>query len=370
MSPAKKAAGAAKKALPSVVALVGDEERKKERLLAELVERAGADASVLSWQKDPTEKAEGELSRLLTDHASRPLFGGAKLIVVRDGDGLVKRSGKSLAAALKVDAGNRIVLMCRALDQRTGFAKALKKAGGLIVCARPKVQTDASGAVPPGSELVQEIVADARRQGLKIDPRAAVELAGRTGNDLMLAANELEKISVYRAAAAGAPVDVTLADVEELVPQSAAWDQFQLFQEVATGRLDRALRRVRGMLDRGTVDRSGRRTTDPRSIALLLVALIHQRLKTLARFGALKSRGASKDEMLSALRIRNPGQLYYLEREASLPLIAQADACIAPIIEADRALKLSRPAGIVIERMVVQLARLAQAGRGGGRAAR
>ena len=359
----------ATKKAPPIVALVGDEELKKERLLAELIARAGADASVFSWEKGSSEKAESEVSRLLTDFASRPLFGGAKVIVVRDGDGLVKRAGKALAAAIKIDAGNRMVLLCRALDQRTAFPKALKKAGGLVVCARPKMQTDASGAVPPGSELVQEIIGDARRRGLQIDPRAAVELAGRTGNDLMLASNELEKIAVFHGRAGDAKggdagaTRVSLEDIDELVPQSAAWDQFQLFQEVATGQVDRALRRVRGMLDRGTVDRSGRRTTDPRSIGLLLVALIHQRVKTLARFASLRASGATKEEMLSALRIRNPGQLYYLEKEASLPMIRRADECIAPIATADRALKLSRPPGIVVEAMVIELARIAQAAR-------
>ncbi len=354
------------KELPGVVALVGDEERRKERLLAELIDRAGPDASVVSWQKDAAERPESEVARLLSDHASRPLFGGTKVLVARDGDALLKRAQKSLVAAIDVASGNRMILLCRNLDQRTSFAKKLKKAGGLIVCQRPRVDTDAGGAVPPGSELVREILADAKRHSLDLDPRAAAELAGRTGNDLLLASNELEKIAVHL----GGGGKVTVAIVDALVPQSAAWDQFQLFQEVATGQAGRALKRVRGMLSRGTVDRSGRRTTDPRSISLALVALLHQRLRTLARFRVLQRQGLPKEEMQRALRIRNPGQLFYLGKEASLPLVAAAETAVEALAEADRGLKLGQPPKVLLERLVVRLARAAVRGAGDGAAGR
>lgn len=360
MTPARDESTAKKglpKTLPGVVALVGDEERKKERLLQELIDRAGSDAGVVSWQKDGAEKAESEVSRLLSDYASRPLFGGTKVLVARDGDALVKRAGKALSAAIEVDSGNRLVLMMRALDQRTSFAKKLKKAGGLFVCARPRAETDASGAVPPGSELVREILAEAARRGLQLEPRAAAELAGRTGNDLLLASNELEKIATHLGD--GGDKKVTSAVIDALVPQSAAWDQFQLFQEVATGNLPWALRRVRGMIEMGTVDRGGRRTTDPRSIALALVALLHQRIRLLARFRALQARGVRGEEMQQALRIRNPGQLYYLGKEANLPIVAAAESAVAALAEADRGLKLGQPPKVLLERLVVRLARAA-----------
>ncbi len=334
--------------LPTVVVLAGDEDRAKVVLLAELTTRFGKDGDVVSWSKDDLRRPDRELSQLFSDLGSRPLFGGARLIVSRDGDDLVKRTGAGLVKALEIQSGNHLVILMRALDQRTAFAKAVKKQGGLVVCQRPKVDGDARGAA--AGELVREVVEEARRLGLEIPPDAALELAGRTGNDLLLLHNELQKLALYR----GGPGRIARSDVEALVPRSAAWDQFQLFQEVATGRVSDALRRLRGMFAEGTTDRSGRRTTDGRSIASSLLALLGRRLRLLARYRRLSARGLAKEELQRALLIKNPGQLFYLGREVNLPLVAAADEALAAMLEADRALKRSVDPALVLERLLVR----------------
>ena len=153
---------------PPVLALVGDEARAKEALLQELLARAGADAAVVSWSVDPQDKPEKELSQLLTDLRSRPLFGGRRVVVVRDGDGLVKRLGNGLAAALERDAGNTLVLMLGSLDTRTKLGKALKASGGLIACARPKAAVDGA-ATPASGELLDRLSSAAKAKGLTLD---------------------------------------------------------------------------------------------------------------------------------------------------------------------------------------------------------
>ncbi|MBI4879171.1 MAG: DNA polymerase III subunit delta [Planctomycetes bacterium] len=356
---AREAAGPAlPAALPPVIALVGDEERAKERLLAQILERAGREASVISLAAEGAERADLELPRLLADLASRPLFGGLKVIVARDGDALWKRHGKALEAALKIAAGNHLVLLMRSLDLRVRFANELKKSGGLIKCPRPRADAaafDGQGALPAASELLQAVLAEARAHGLNLAPRAAAELAGRTGNDLMLVAREMEKLSLYLAGRS----EVTLEHIAALVPRSAAWDQFQLFQEVAVGDTRAALLRLCGMLREGTTDRGGRRVNDARGIASGLAALLHQRIRLLARYRSLKAARCPEEEVQRRLAIRNPGQLYYLGKEVELPLVRRAHAAVRVLAEADRALKSSEPPETLLEPLIVRLCALA-----------
>jgi DNA polymerase III delta subunit len=347
--------------LPAVIALVGDEERIKDRLLEEIVTRAGPDAARVSWNGEAG-KPQSELSRLLFDLASRPLFGGCKVIVVRDGEGLLKRTGQGLQAALAIAAGNHLVLLLRALDNRTRLARQLKQRGGLIACVRPKAE---GGGGPAGSELIQAVQTEAGSLGLCLDGAVALELAGRTGNDLLLVAAELSKLKLYLEDRN----TVSVADVEALVPRSAGWDQFRLFQEVAGGDLKAALTRLRGMFDQGTLDRSGRRVTEPRAMAMTLLALLHNRIRLLARYRSLCRAGVKGGELQEALGIRNPGQLYYLSKEVQLPLVREAHGAVACLAEADRAIKTSQPAATVLERLIIRLSLLARrASR--GRAAR
>ena len=350
--------------VPAVIALVGDEERSKERILAEVLKRAGPDAAKISWTGEEVKPKE-ELSSLLTDLFSRPLFGGCKVIVVRDGDGLLKRVGQNLIAALDAQAGNHLVLLMRALDNRTRLAKRLKKDGGLIACARPKADSFGQADGAPGGDLIKALQSEARQHGLRMSGSVAVELAGRTGNDLLLAAGELEKLKLYLEDEA----EVTLSDVEAVVPRSAGWDQFRLFQEVATGDVRRALTRLRGMFQQGTIDRNGRRVTEPRAMAMTLLALLHNRLRLLARYSSLSAAGVKGEELRQALGIRNPGQLFYLGKEVSLPLVRRAESAVASLSEADRSIKTGQPAATVLERLVVRLSLLAGQAReaGGGK---
>lgn len=359
-----KAAAKLGKELPTVLVLVGDEERGKERLLEQVKERVGAEASLISWGGDAPGKPEAELSRLLSDLASRPLFGGAKLIVARDGDGLIKRLGNGLLAAIKLDNGNRLLLMMRNLDNRTKLAKAIKKAGGLFTCMRPKSDLPdlPSGHAAASSELLSAVLEEADRLGLRLARDAALELAGRTGNDLFLVSKELEKLSLYLHGRDDAQV-VNLRDVHELVPRSATWDQFRLFQEVATGDAQAALRRLRGMFQQGTIDRSGKRVTDPRSLSLALLAQLHNRLKLLARYRMLESSGLDRQQLQAALGIRNPGQLFYLGKEIRLPIVREADRALPALAEADRALKSSQPPAATLERLVIRLCGLVDRSR-------
>jgi len=288
--------------------------------------------------------------------------------VVRDGDAFLKRHAKSLPGVLDLKTRNRVVVLAKRLDGRTSFARKLGKAKAVFRCERPRSDAEAQGA---NGELVRAVVAQAHARGLRLEPAAAEELAGRTGNDLMLVENELEKLTLYLSDAGSngsRGVAVSRAAVEAVVPRSAAYDQFRLFEEVAVGNVAAAVRRVRGMLHEGTTDRRGKRTTDSRSIGALLVALLHNRLRMLARFRELTARGLDGEQLRAELGVRNPGQMFFLKKEASLPLVRQSSGAAeaaAALAQADRGLKTSEPPRVVLESLVVRLASIAKRARSG-----
>jgi DNA polymerase III delta subunit len=349
--------------LPSVVVLTGDDELGKDEVIAEIVRREGSGADVVDYQGDASGR-DGEVTRLARDLATRSLFGTRRVLLVRDGDGLVKRAGADLANLLNTKAGNAIVLRCTKVDARLTFFKRVKETGGLIARERPKadhLDVDPTRGIGE-SELLRSIVADATARGLRIDPDAAHELAMRVGNDRLAIANEIEKYWL----ALGGPQKgghVALRLVDELTPQSAAFEHFRLFQEVATGDLRAAALRIHGLLDRGLLDRSGKRITEPVAIAILVIAIVHQRIATLARYKAAVSRGLTREAIQSELGIKNPGQLFFLQKEAALPLVERAEDAVAALAEADRSVKTGGRAERVLPELVVRLALLARSAR-------
>ena len=102
-----------------------------------------------------------------------------------------------------------------------------------------------------------------------------------------------------------------------------------------------------------------------RTIGATVTAVLHNRIRLLARYRDLARAGVRGDELQQALGIKNPGQLFYLGKEVSLPLVARAADAAAALLEADRGLKGSEPADAVLERLVVRLAGLAQPARSG-----
>lgn len=351
--------GDAKKPQPSVIVICGDDELGKDEALAELLAREGKDADVVSWESRPGVRGDAEIVELARDLASRSLFATRRVILVKDGDGLAKRAKSALPNLLGSRAGNLLVMRCTSVDQRLAFFKRVKEEGGLVVRERPKADhLDVDFTRGAGeSALVSSIVMAARAKGMEIEIAAAHEIALRVGNDRLAIASEIEKCSLAVADRAGAEAKrITRKLVESLTPQSAAYEPFRLFTEIATGDVKGALLRTHGLLERGMVDRSGKRIVDPAAICIMIVAMLHQRLSLLARHREASARGLSREEMQKELGVKNPGQMFFLQKEANLPLLAHAEFAIEVLADADRGQKSGEPAERVLPKLVARLA--------------
>ena len=97
------------------------------------------------------------------------------------------------------------------------------------------------------NDAVRWVVASATAQGVKFGVDAARELVDALGGDLMLIANELEKLLLY----AGEQKRVTLADVETMVLAAKQRSVFELTDAISARDRARALEILQAMLATG-----------------------------------------------------------------------------------------------------------------------
>lgn len=337
--------------LPAYLVIAGDDEQRKDEILTQVRASFGKDADILDIDFDG--RGEDMVVRLARDLTTRSLFGGTRVLVLRDGDALVKKAGKALAELPIPLEGNHLILRCVSIDQRFSFFKRVKDSGGLLMCERPKadhLDLDAGNSAGE-SELLNVIQADARRRDLSLDNATALEIALRLGNDRLAIGNELAKLGMLRGDGR-----ITLADVQALTPQSALLEPFRLFQEVAVGDAGRAMTRVRGLLERGVVDRSGRRIKEPQGIALMLLATLSQKLALLGRYREAQARGLNRDQIQSLIGVKNPGQMYFLAKEVAFPIVAKAGDALIALGVADRAIKRGEDAELALMKLIGRLA--------------
>jgi DNA polymerase-3 subunit delta len=172
---------AVKKNLP-VYAVVGD-----DALLAG--EATAAIVDGLSGQEPQRIDVEGPratLADVLDELRSFAMFGGHKLVVVREADEFITKFRQALEAyvAEPSDSGT-LVLRCRSLPANQKIAKLIVKHGQLVKCE------------PPSDRALPKWINDrAEHHGVDLARDAADLLANLIGNDLGRIDNELAKLAL------------------------------------------------------------------------------------------------------------------------------------------------------------------------------
>ncbi|MEM8873995.1 MAG: DNA polymerase III subunit delta [Planctomycetota bacterium] len=127
------------------------------------------------------------LAEVLDELRSFAMFGGEKLVVVRDADEFISKHRPQLEdyVAAPADSGT-LVLRCRSLPGNQRIAKSIAKVGQVIKCEPPKER-----------ELPAWIEQRARTaHGLEMDRDAADLLADLIGAELGRIDNELAKLAL------------------------------------------------------------------------------------------------------------------------------------------------------------------------------
>lgn len=253
-----------------VYALVGSDVFLQLQKQQEILRTMPADA-----QRIDIDGERAELADVLDELRSFAMFGGHKLVVVREADDFISRFREPLEKylAAPVDSAT-LLLRCQSLPKTTRIYKLIDKLGGVCTCEPPR-------------ELVRWIADQARNaHGITLAPEAARLLSDLVGNDLGRLDNELAKLAL-----SGKTGKITPADISSTIAFQKELEMFELTNALSAGNVTESVRRWRQLMQ-----------LDPASeyrvftwIALWLVSL----QKALR----LKQRGAGNFEIYKEAKI-------------------------------------------------------------------
>lgn len=164
-----------------VYALVGPDSFLQLQKLSAIAKQLPADA-----QRIDADGERAELADVLDELRSFAMFGGAKLVVVRDADAFITRFREQLEnyVASPSDSGT-LVLRLSALDKRQRIYKAILATGSIEDCNPP-------------ADVARWIAQHGRAMhGVALNPDAARLLAELVGNDLGRLDGELAKLALH-----------------------------------------------------------------------------------------------------------------------------------------------------------------------------
>ena len=219
--------------LKPVYALVGSDTFMQLQKQSELLLQAPKDV-----QRIDIDGERAQLADVLDEIRSFAMFGGYKVVVVRDAEEFITRFREQLEKflAAPVDSGT-LLLRCGTLAKNTRIYKLIDKLGGICSC-EPPVQ------------LAAWIIAHAKNaHGLTLNPAVARLLAELVGGDLGRLDNEMAKLAISAKSSRIGPDDIsgTIAFQKEL-------EMVELTNALTAGNAPEAVRRWRQLvaLDSGS----------------------------------------------------------------------------------------------------------------------
>ena len=223
------------------VLLTGREQQLKRELLAQVRQEAEAASAgeEPSWEvlDGPSATASDVRARSQTG----ALFGGARVVVIREADRMDEEVQKDLAKAVgPLPAGVAVVLVTgesrgrQQREVRAALKNAITKEGLVIEC--PAMERGAA---------VAWVIAQAKARGKTMERTAARKLVEqKVGTGLGELEAEVEKLALF----AGEGKTITAAQVDEVTPRLLEEDVFRLLDAVGREEPGHAVAILRGLL--------------------------------------------------------------------------------------------------------------------------
>ena len=300
----------------------GDDGYGLERSADAVADRLRADGGeVERWRVGGEATSAGRIAERV---GTASLFGGGSLAIVVDPAPLLrsKEDRDRLIATLGLVApGNGIVFLESTDGSRrpaalTALEKAVRESGGEVRELK----------APKEGQLANWIEQRARERAIQLGPGAAKEIATRVGGFVRegdvdrrrqgeLAVGELEKLALYRPAAA-----VSVDDVQALVAEVVPGSTWAFLDAVASRRVPRALEMLDRLLD-----------TTP---DLVVLAQLHRRIRELIEVGDHLAAGASPGSLVRTLGLK-PFRAEKLVEQARTWTLPELDAALDGLVELD-----------------------------------
>ena len=291
-------------AVKPVYALVGSDSFLQLQKLSEILRRMPPDV-----QRVDAEGERAELAEVLDELRSFAMFGGAKLVVVRDADAFITRFREQLEDYLAAPSDSAtLVLRLASLPKNQRIYKAIDKLGGVESCDPPKD--------------LAKWAADQARSAHKfaLTPDAARMIVDLVGDDLGRIDNELAKLAIDAEGTKGPVGPEKVAASVAFQREQEMWD---MTNELAAGGVAAALRRWRQLVQLDT------------SAEFRAVTWLGMWLENVRKALALKRRGLGSFAICQQLRIwpreiqdpfiKTACQLGEAGTTAALDLLAEID---------------------------------------------
>jgi DNA polymerase-3 subunit delta len=246
------------------------------------VEKIVADA-VGSERSDSVEVLRGDETgwgRIVEAARTGSLFAPRRAVVVRGAEA-VKGEGVEMQAYLDDPSPSvALVLVAAKVDKRRAVWKAIVDRASVTV------------AEPMKEAAFRRYVADeVRRRKLPIAQDGVAELVERVGPDLRRLMGEMEKLEAFAAGGGGA--SLTAEEVAAVLGRGRARPLYRLGDAFAARKGGETLGLMEELLDEG-------------EDALRILGTLHRSLRQVRGALGLKAARASREQMLSALKLNGP----------------------------------------------------------------
>jgi len=217
------------KPLSPIYALVGADSFLQMQALSDVLRAMPKDV-----QRVDLDGEKADLAGVLDELRSFAMFGGAKLVVVRDAEDWVSKYRDKIEgyAAAPSDSGT-LVLRMSSLPKVQRIYKLIDKLGGIVACEPPSLASLPKWLVERGKKA----------HDVALAPDAAAMLADLIGDDLGKLDMELSKLALM---SDDGKVDVKL--VGGGVAYQREREMYELTNAMATGNATDAIRRWRQLL--------------------------------------------------------------------------------------------------------------------------
>lgn len=269
-----------------VYALLGEDSFLQLQALREIL-REAKDA-----QRVDVDGERAELAEVFDELQSYAMFGGSRIVVMRNADEFVKKYREPLEGYLqKPSSTGTLVMRLGSLPKNTRVYKLIEKIGVIQACEPPKKY-----------QLPQWIISHAKQaHKLAVAPDAAAILADLVGNSLGRLDSELAKLAVG--------VDggkATADDVRKTVAMQSEQEMWDMTNALAAGDRAEAIRRWRQLVQ-----------TDS-SAEFRAVTWLGMWLENVVKAIQMQRRGVSPGIIARTTRIPEPQVGRFIERAQAM----------------------------------------------------
>jgi len=246
-----------------------------------------------------------ELGRdVLEELGTRPLMGGCKMVIVRQGDDFLKKKKDLILEILDHPKSfSRLVLLARTFGP--GRSKVQVRLQALRACLRfsrpaDKVAPWKRGRREEDTDLNRWVEGRARQKSLRLAPGVAAALTRRTGSSLEELDSILERWKLMHESGMPVPLEA----VEALGPRHGDSDSFSLVDAVMRRDRRRALEILTCLFEAGMVMKS-KRILKVGDMIPLLTSVFLGKLRQTARARRLLSSGLGRESLESELGVKS-----------------------------------------------------------------